>query len=96
MRGQQHGFLAALQFLDDVVYFAPHLGIESGGRLIKEYNLRFVDQRQRQGETLLLSPGKMAVKGGALFRELESREELIRVSVAVIKIREQLDGFVDA
>ncbi len=96
MRGQQDRLLAALELLDDVVDFAAHLRIEAGGRLVEKYDLRIVHQRHGQRQALLLAAGEMAVERVALFFELESAQQVVRVRALAIELREKLEGFVHA
>ena len=50
------------QFLHQLVDFVAGLRVESGGRLVEEQHLRIVEQRQGQGQALLLAAGELGVK----------------------------------
>ena len=72
MRGHDDGFLFALEFFDNVVNFAAHLGVETGGGLVEEQHLRIVYQRQGQGQALFLSARELAVEGVTFFLQAEA------------------------
>ena len=86
VRGEQDGFLALLELLDDVVDFAAHLRVEAGGRLVEENDLGIVHQRHGQRQALFLPAGKLAVERVALFFELKALQKLVGVGVVAIEV----------
>src|SRR5207302_10449459 len=86
-------FFLAFQFLDDVVYFSPHLRIEPGSRLVEKQDLGIVDESHGKGQALLLSTRELAVKGIALFFQTEALEQLLRVAPPLVKAGEEAQRF---
>ena len=68
----------------EIANLEPNLGIETGGWFVEEKHLRIVDQREGEGETLLLAAGQGRITGFALFPELEPAEE--RVAIDPLRI----------
>src|SRR6266481_10125146 len=93
VRGHDNRFFLAFQFLDDVVYLSPHLGIEPGGRLIEEQDLGVVDESHGEGQTLLLSARELAVEGIALFFQTEALEQFLRIAPPLVKAGEETQCF---
>ena len=67
--GQQDGALLAAQVLHQLVDFQARLRVEAGGGLVEEQHLRIVEQRQRQGQPLLLSAGELASTATSRFSQ---------------------------
>src|SRR5262249_58516766 len=57
VRGDEDGAVFAAQVGNQLVDLEARLWIEAGGRLVEEQQLRIVEQRQSQGEALLLASG---------------------------------------
>src|SRR5262245_58007643 len=61
VRSNQDGARLPPQVGDQLVDLEARLRVETGGRLVEEQQLRIVEQRQRQGQALLLAAGQRAV-----------------------------------
>src|SRR5438445_6945525 len=96
MRSHEDGFLFLAQFFDDVVNLAADLRIEAGGGLVEKEHARIVYERHGEGEALLLSAGKLAVEGIALFFQAEALEQLFGVAAAFVEACEETKRFDDA
>src|SRR6266853_4693374 len=96
MRRQQDRLFFLLKLLDDVVDFAPHLRVKSGGGLVEEYDTWIVDQRHRQRQALLLSPRELRIKRVALLFKPEAFEQFGRAPAARVEASEQVEGFAHA
>ena len=93
--GQQDGALLAAQVQDEFVDFEAGLGVESGGGLVEEEDLRIVEHGERQGQALLLPAGEFGVLRVALLPELEALQELIAIHGAGVEGGEELHGLAD-
>ena len=72
MGRQQDGVAVLLHFRDVAVELAACLRVEPGRRLVQEDDLRFVDERERQGQPLALTAGK-SVEGGVALSTIANR-----------------------
>src|SRR4051812_28486401 len=79
MRGQKHRGASIPDSRDQRPDRAPRLRVEPGRQLVEKYDLRLVDQRQRDEEALLLSAGERHEPGVAFAFESELREERVAV-----------------
>ena len=71
--------MAVLLHAGDVaVEFAAGMGIEAGRRLVEKDDLGIVDERQRQGEPLLLPAGQRIERRVRLLGERETIEQGLR------------------
>ena len=61
-----------------VEHLADHLGVERGGRLVEEHDVRVHRQRAGDGHALLLPAGKLRRVGVRLVREAHALEQLPR------------------
>src|ERR1700676_50777 len=91
MRRHQDRLLFLLEFLDDVVNFAPHLRVKPGGGLVKKYDTRIVDQSHRQRQALLLSARKGRIERVAFFFQTEALEQLSGSASARVKTAKQIE-----
>ena len=60
MRDDDHRHALLSEVFHDVQHLADDLGVERGGRLVEEHDLRFHAQRTRDGDALLLPAGEAA------------------------------------
>ena len=70
---------------------AAGLGIEAGGRLVEEEDLRVVDQRGGDRQPLLLSAGELLGLAVRLFRQLDLAQVPPGIDPAVIAGGEDVD-----
>ena len=59
MGHHHHGHAGLRQLLHDLQYLAHHLGVEGGGGLVEQHDLRLHGQRPDDGHALLLSAGQL-------------------------------------
>src|SRR5882757_3159683 len=96
MRGHKDCFFLAAQLFDDVVDFAAHLWVQAGGRLIQKKHAWVVYQSHGERQALLLSAGKLAVEGVALFFQAETLQQLLGIAAALVESSEKAQRFHDA
>ena len=93
MRGQDDRFALGLDRPHQLPEVAAGLGIEAGGRLVEEEDLRVVDQRDGDGKPLLLPAGEFPGLAAGLFRQLDFRQLLPGIDFAVIAGGKDVDQF---
>ena len=59
MGDDDHGHALVRKLLHDIQDLADHLGVESGGGLVKQHDIGLHAQRTDDGDTLLLTAGKL-------------------------------------
>ena len=59
MGDHHHGHAALGQLLHDVEHLAHHLGVEGGGRLVKQHDIGVHAQGTGDGDTLFLTAGQL-------------------------------------
>lgn len=59
MCNDDHGHAGVRQLLHNVEHLADHLGVERGGRLIEQHDLRLHHERAHDGHALLLAAGEL-------------------------------------
>ena len=77
MGGQQDGPAAILQVPDHVPELAARLGVQAGGGLVEEEDLGISDQRDGDGEPLLLAAGKLLDQGIGLALQRDLGDRLV-------------------
>ena len=82
MRGEEHRLAARLEALHHVPELPPRLGVESGGRLVEEEQIRIGNERARDGEALLLSARKLLHPRAAFLAQSDEVEHLIDLTPA--------------
>ena len=90
VRRQHHGLAARLQPLDDLPQRATCLRVEAGRRLIEKDELGVVDQRQGNGQALLLAAREIHGPGIGAFAEIDHVDELFRGDVVREEAAEQV------
>src|SRR5512143_2715812 len=68
-------------------YLEGALGVEGSGRLIRQYEGRFMDQGARNGDTLLLTAGQLRGQATQALLEAQATQQLrrARTTIAVVK-----------
>jgi len=79
--GEDHRAPFALDPPHHVPQAAPGLGVQPGGGLVQEHQLRIVHQGQGQGQPLLLAAGQGGVVGVGLVLELDQLQQLAGAAV---------------
>jgi hypothetical protein len=74
--GYEHCGPAVSQFVDEIPELAPGNRIDTARRLVEEDDLRFVDQRAAESETLLESDGEGTGHPSAKLGQSESLAQL--------------------
>ena len=59
MGDDDHGHALVRKLLHDIQNLADHLGVESGGGLVKQHDIGLHAQRTDDGDTLLLAAGQL-------------------------------------
>jgi hypothetical protein len=95
VRGQHDGAAGALELLDELPQLAAGLGIEPGGGLVEEQQLRVADQRAGEGKALLLAAGQRADPGAALLFQLHEADDAIHRRAVAEEAAEQSHGLLD-
>ena len=72
--GQGHALVC--QFFHDLQNLADHLGVQSGGRLVKEDHLRILHQGAGDGHTLLLAAGVLGGIGVLLVLQPHAAQQV--------------------
>ena len=70
-----HGHTLLGQLLHHVQHLAHHLGVQSGGGLVKEHHLGLHSQGPDDGDALLLSAGQLVGVGVRLVEQVHPLEE---------------------
>ena len=74
---------------------ATRLRVEARGQLVEDGDLRVADQRQRDGQALLLTAGEAPELGVALVLQVEHGEEFLDVGRVVVEAREERERLMD-
>lgn len=75
MRGENDRASFVAQFADQFPEGAAGLGIEACRRLVEEDDFRVVDQREGQGQALLLAAAHLRGEGGGFFGQAHLFEQ---------------------
>ena len=75
--GEKDGSAAVLQVPDDLPELAAGLGVEARGGLVEEEELGISDQRDGDGEPLLLAAGKLLDQGVGLALQRDPGDRLV-------------------
>ena len=59
MGDHHHGHALVSKLLHNIQYLAHHFGVQRGGRLVEQHDLRLHSQRPDDGHTLLLTAGEL-------------------------------------
>ena len=78
MGDDDHGHVLLGKLLDDLEHLAGQLGVERGGRLVKKEDLGLHRKGARDGDTLLLSAGKLAGVGVRFIGKTHLAQKLCR------------------
>jgi hypothetical protein len=92
---QQNGDASGANVLDQLPGIAPGLRIEAAGQLVEHRDLRVTDQRQRDRETLALTPGELAEGGVALLGKPEVVNQLLPVGRVVVERAVEIQRLLD-
>ena len=76
-----HSHAVVGQLLHDFEYLADHFRVERRGRLVEQHHVRIHCQRTRDGDTLLLTAGKLCRIAVRLIRQTDTRKQLERTLV---------------
>jgi hypothetical protein len=86
--GEQYGAALGLELLDQVPELAAGLGVETGGRLVEEEQLRIAHQGAGQGHPLLLPARELADSAAPLLVELHLPDHRIYRRPAMVEAAE--------
>ena len=81
--------------LDELPRIAPRLRVETRRELVEDGDLRFADQRERDGQALLLAARQLPELGLPLVGEPEVPEQLVAVARVRVERGVEVDGFTD-
>ena len=101
MRDNDHGHAVVGKLLHDLQYLADHFRVECRGRLVKQHDIRVHRERARNGDSLLLTAGKLRRIAVRLVRQTDARKQLERTLVRLLVAhdleldRSELDVFLD-
>ena len=73
MRDNDHGHAVVGKLLHDLQYLADHFRVECRGRLVKQHDIRVHRERARNGDSLLLTAGKLRRIAVRLVRQTDAR-----------------------
>ena len=79
VRGEQDRGPAVGQALDEVPELPPRLGVEAGGRLVKEEQFRAADDAERHVHPAALPPGQLPQLGARLLGQPDGLDDLVGV-----------------
>ena len=92
MGDNRHGHAGLCKLFHDVKHLADHLGVEGGGRLVKEHDFRFHSQRAYNGDTLLLSARKHRGIGVGLIGQADTLQKL-HGNLVRLRLRLELQAY---
>ena len=76
-----HGHAVVGQLLHDFKHLTDHFRVKRRGRLVEQHHIRIHCQRTRDGDTLLLTAGKLRRIAVRLVRQTDTRKQLERTLV---------------
>src|SRR5215210_1307982 len=95
MRGEQHGLAELLQRPDDAPRGAARRGVEAGGGLVEEHELRVAHEGERQVEAPPLAARELLGAGVRLLAEAHELDRVVRIAGVVIRLAEVPDRLPD-
>src|SRR5947209_6286964 len=88
VRGQHHGLAQLAQRADRLPGVAPRDGVEAGGGLVEEDQLRVADEREPEVQAPHLAARELARGGVLLALQADERDDLVGVARVRIQRRE--------
>lgn len=89
MGGEDDGFFGLLDLFNKVPKTLPRLRIEPGGGLVEKQNLRIVEQRDGQQQTLALPAGEFAIVAIEQLFQRADLNHLVEIRRFFVEIVEQ-------
>ena len=95
VRDEEDGHAAIADRLDQVPCFPTRLRVEAGRELVEDRDPRPADERERDGQALLLATGEIAVGGVALVLEREAFDEFAGIGRSLVEGRVEIERLAD-